>query len=260
MSRFRLSNQIFHLGLDAQELTVYAYLCSLPTDHYTLDGAATVKVRQTTIALRCGIRSVKTVARVIERLQVLSLVEPLGRALKANHRRGTYRYAVQQLDQTGGYFLVERRVFGTLTPRQMLIYLYICKSYSTALHICWNSYQDMAAQTGMKRELVIRTVNELVAMHLIVRIRKRAKENNRMFVDNHYQVVFFVRGNIRKGKKTARLLWNSNRTMYWTKCPYHQFHHTTLLPKSQGLTRNFIPMRGSPSNASVCSVPTGLTY
>ena len=32
MSLFRLSNYIFELGLDAQELSVYAYLCSLPTD------------------------------------------------------------------------------------------------------------------------------------------------------------------------------------------------------------------------------------
>lgn len=31
MSRYKLSNQIFNLGLDAQEISVYAYLCSLPT-------------------------------------------------------------------------------------------------------------------------------------------------------------------------------------------------------------------------------------
>ena len=56
MSLIRVSSTIFQLGLDAQELTVYAYLCGLPT---------------------------------------------------------------QQLDLQHGYFFVERRMFGMLTPRQI---------------------------------------------------------------------------------------------------------------------------------------------
>ena len=251
MSLFRLSNQIFNLGLDAQELTVYAYLYSLPALRYTLDGAAVVCVKQSSIAEKCGIRSVRTVAKIIARLNGIGLADPLGRSVKANRHRGTYSYAVKQLDQTHGYFFAERRVFGLLSPRQMLIYLFLCKSFSASLNICWNSYQDIAAQTGMKRELVIQTVNELIAMHLIVRIRKRARENNRVFVDNHYQTVRFMEGHIRQSKKIARLLWNSNRTEKRTKCPLAQFHHTTLSPKSQGLTRRNFQARGSPSDAGL---------
>lgn len=63
MSKFTLSNQIFNLGLDSKELSVYAYLCSLPSFQNTLSGAATVRVKQATIALKCGIKAVQTVSK-----------------------------------------------------------------------------------------------------------------------------------------------------------------------------------------------------
>ena len=57
MSLFRLSNYIFKLGLDAQELSVYAYLCSLPADTKTITGKEIVKVKQATIGANCVLRS-----------------------------------------------------------------------------------------------------------------------------------------------------------------------------------------------------------
>ena len=247
MSRFKLSNQIFALGLDAQEMSVYAYLCSLPSDRHTIDGAAVICVKQSTIAERCGIKAVQTVSKIIDRLSVRELVEPLGRSVKANRHKGTYSYAVRKQEQKSGYFFMERRIFGTLNPRQMMIYLFICKSFSTDLNICWNSYNDIAEQTGMKRELVIQTVNELAAMHLIVRFRMKARENTRMYVDNHYQIIFFIRGRIRKGKKMGRLLWESNRTEKWfVEKPYLHSYHSTETEACQGVLTDFSLVRGSP--------------
>ena len=127
----------------------------------------------------------------------------LRRSTKANHHKGSYSYTVRQLGTENGYFFVDRHIFGRLVPRQMLIYLFLCKSFSTELNICWNSYNDIAAQTGMKRELVIQTVNELADMHLIVRMKRKARDCSRVFIDNHYQIVFFVRGRIRKREKCA---------------------------------------------------------
>lgn len=245
MSIFKLSNKIFDQGFDAQEISVYAYLCSLPTSRRTLDGASTICVKQSTIAEKCGIRAVQTVSKILSRLCVRELVEPLGRSLKANRHKGTYSYAVQHLDQNGGYFFVDRHVFGMLNPRQMLIYLFMCKSFSTEINICWNSYNDIAQQTGMKRELVIRTVNELEAMHLIVRFRKRARENQRMYVDNHYQMVFFLKGRIRKGKEMARL-FSQNSHAVGIGITQFQSHHTTFLLKCQVLLESIYSVRGSP--------------
>lgn len=197
MSLFRLSNHIFELGLDAQELSVYAYLCSLTASGFTLQGDSIVTVKQRTIAVNCGIRSPVTVAKTIDRLREKGLVDYLERQYKANGHRGTYWYAVTKHPTDNGFFMVDRHIFGMLVPRQMLVYLFLCKSFSTVLHDCWNSYNDISAQIGMKRESVIQTIRELVELGLIVRMQRRSKEKRRVYVDNHYSIVRFEVGHIR---------------------------------------------------------------
>lgn len=248
MSLFKLSNQIFQLRLDAQEVSVYAYLCSLPTAQHTITGEATVRVKQSTIAQNCGIRSLQTVAKIISHLQNKGLTDRLERSVKVNRHKGTYSYAVKQLPLDSGYFFVDRHIFGCLNPRQTMIYLFICKSYSPSLHDCWNSYNDIAQQTGMKRETVIQTVNELVQLHFIVRCRRKSRDNKHVFVDNHYQVVFFGQGNF-KGKKRVRLYRNYNRTEVEVRLhsrPIIHYHHSTFTGKSQYLLQYFFAVRGSP--------------
>ena len=208
MSIFRLSNSIFALGLDAQELSVYAYLCSLPASGFTLQGGSIVTVKQRTIALNCGIKSHVTIAKTIDRLREKGLVDYLERQYKANGHRGAYWYAVTKQQIDTGYFMVDRHIFGMLNSRQMLVYLFLCKSFSTVLQDCWNSYNDIAAQIGMKRETVVQTIRELVGLGLIVRMQRRSKENRRVFVDNHYSIVRFEVGHIRakmlKMRQTAK--------------------------------------------------------
>lgn len=246
MSRYKMSNQIFSLGLDVQEISVYTYLCSIRSEQSTITGADTVKVKQSTIAQNCSIKAVQTVAKIIARLTDKGLVEPLKRSVKANHHKGTYIYAIKKLPADSSYFLVDRHIFGKLVPRQMMVYLFICKSYSIVLQDSWNSYNDIAAQIGMKRELVIQTVNELVQMHYIVRCRRRSRENNKVYVDNHYQVIFFVQGRIRKKSiKMVRLHAQYNRTGQLVKSYQTQLHDTTSKRKCQEVFQNFL-CRGSP--------------
>ena len=259
MSHFKLPNRIFTLGMDAQEITVYTYLCSLPGIRQTLDGCTAVSVKQSTIAHQCGIKSVRTVARVIDRLQEKELAEPMGRSMKVNRHRGSYSYAVRHLSTDAGYFYVDRHIFGRLVPRQMLIYLFLCKSFSYELNICWNSFNDIAAQTGMKREMVIQTINELAEMHLIVRMRRKARTSSRLFIDNHYQIVFFRRGRIRK-KRNVRPYRNYDRTgcEMHSKSHFVHLYHSTFLPKCQAVSQPSFWSRGSPSDATHLSVPKNL--
>ena len=197
MSLFRLSNHVFELGLNAQELAVYAYLCSLPGSGSTLQGAAVISVKQRTIAANCGIKSPVTISKTIDRLCEKGLVDYLARNRKANGHHGTYCYAVTKQQTDTGFFTVDRHIFGMLIPRQMLVYLFLCKSFSTVWQDCWNSYNDIAAQIGMKRETVVQTVRELAGLGLIVRMQRRSKENRRVYVDNHYSIVRFAVGHIR---------------------------------------------------------------
>ena len=210
MSIFRLSNGIFALGLNALEIAVYAYLCSLPGNGYTITGGTIISVKQRTIAVNCCIKSPVTVSRTIDRLLEKGLVDYLERSPKANGQRGTYSYAVTVQQTDKGYFTVDRRVFGKLKPRQMLVYLFLCKSFSTVLHDCWNSYNDISAQIGMKRESVVQIIGELVNLGLIVRMQRRSKENRRIYVDNHYSIVRFEVGRIRTKTPKMRLAARSD--------------------------------------------------
>ena len=203
MSLCKLSNSIFDLKLSASELTVYAYMCSLPSEYIMLDGAAVMKVKQATIASKCGIKAVQTVSKVITSLIEKSLVEPVKRSVKRNGYRGTYMYKVKKLSTENSFFFVDRSVFGQLVPRQMMIYLFICKSYNSQLADCWNSYADISAQTGMKRETVIQTIVELEAMKFIRKSKRKSRENRRVYVDNHYILILYVKGTFKGRKRKA---------------------------------------------------------
>lgn len=249
MSKVKISNKIFDLQLTAHEITVYAYLCSLPSLQDTLTGETTVSVKQSTIAQKCGIKAVQTVAKVITLLAEKSLVTPLKRSMKRNGHKGTYIYIVKKLPTEDSFFFVERSVFGQLVPRQMMIYLFICKSFSMQLRDSWNSFNDIAAQTGMKRETVIATVSELERLNYIRKGKRKARDNRRVFVDNHYFLIIYVKGSIRKnGKKVARLYRKYNRAgLLLKKSIKFNSHVNTKCEICQALFENFFE-RGSPKN------------
>lgn len=208
----KLSNKIFDLGLTAKEMSIYAYICSLPSDYPMFDGTA-VKVKQSTIAQKCGLKAVQTVSKVISSLAAKGLVVPVKRSIKANGYKGTYIYEVKKLPTTDSFFFVDRKIFGQLVPRQMMIYLFICKSFSMQLWDSWNSYNDIAAQTGMKRETIIKTIAELEKMKLLRKNKRKSRDNKRVFVDNHYFLIVYRLGKIRKQcRKIARMYCEYTRT------------------------------------------------
>lgn len=246
VSVFKLSNHIFDLGLTAKELSIYAYLCSLPSVQNTIDDKAVVKVKQSTIAENCCICASQTVAKVLVSLESKGLIERLERSVKSNKHKGTYTYAIKRLQTATEYFFVDRHVFGKLNSRQMMVYLFICKSYDVQHNDSWNSYNDIAEQTGMKRETVINTINELTGMVFIVRLRRKSKENRRVYVDNHYQIVLYISGKIRK--KRVRLYRNYNRTCI-QHIAEHSFINSNCITKKvncQDKSNFFILNRGSP--------------
>ncbi|MDO5558375.1 MAG: hypothetical protein Q4F95_02120 [Oscillospiraceae bacterium] len=192
MSRIKLSNEVFNLGLNQKELAVFAYMSSLPA----LDNLITIK--QSTIAQKCGIKAVQTVSKIISSLEDIGLVVRYSRHIKDNRHNGTYIYRINKLDTNKSFFFFERHVFGLLNARQLTVYLFMCKSYSTVIKRCWNSYNDISKQIHMKRETVIQTVQELCKLKLIVKIKRKSKKNKRINVDNHYQIIFVVHMKIKK--------------------------------------------------------------
>ncbi len=247
MSLFKLSNQIFEQGLQVKELCVYAYLCSIHATEQTLEHQGIVHVKQSTIGENCGISSVQTVKKVMDKLIDKGLVTQLRRSVKHNGYKGTYYYSIKQLPMTDGYFFVERKALKQLTPRQMYVYLFICKSWDAKRNDCWNSFQDIAEQIRMKREIVIQTINELRQMRCIVRLHRKSNDNRHVYVDNHYQVIQYVTGKI-KGKIKERLYRKYNRSsVSILECPQTSYNqYTTEKRNCQDLLLPFFIARGSP--------------
>jgi DNA-binding MarR family transcriptional regulator len=230
-------------------------MSSLPSLQDTLDGKATITVKQTTIAQNCGIKAVQTVSKVLTALTAKGLVEPIKRNTKRNGHKGTYIYTVKKLPTNDSFFFAERRVFRKLIPRQMMIYLFICKAYSTEIHDSWNSYNDIAAQTGMKRETVIDTIAELEELKLIRKGKRKAKVNRRIYVDNHYILILYIKrekGQCRKkGIKIERLLWSVNRSIKYVHINELKLHkyNTTKSEICQDIDQKrseINSLRGSP--------------
>ena len=260
MNTIKLSNKIFELGLNAKELSIYAYLCSLPSDYPMLDGVA-IKVKQATIAQKCGIKAVQTISKVIASLAAKGLVEPLKRSVKANGYKGTYTYEIKKLPTNDSFFFVDRSVFGQLVPRQLMIYLFICKSFSMELKDCWNSYNDICRQTGMKRETIIDTISELESLKLIRRSKRKAKDNRRVYVDNHYFLIIYVRGKIRKqGKKIARLYCKCNRTYSSLLKSFKFTCYNITKEKICQVSGKLFYKRGSPQIYTHLQVPNNYLY
>ncbi len=246
MSLFKLSNDIFNIGLTAKELSIYAYLCSIYSPIRDINDEAVIHVKQTTIAYNCGIGSIQTIKKVLDSLAQKNLITVRERSIKQGGHKGTYFYSIKSLSLEKGYFFVDRMYFGHLIPRQIMVYLFVCKSWDSIKNDCWNSYNDIAEQLGMKRETVINTINELAEMKFIVRLRRKSKENHRVYVDNHYQIVVYVKGKIRK--KIVRLYRNYNRTVVMKNIHNNSInkYYSTAKQKSQvSKLENYI-VRGSP--------------
>lgn len=250
VSKFKLSNDIFNLGLSAKEMAVYAYMSSLPSDIKTISGN-TVKVKQSTIALKCGISARQTVAKIIRSLTAKKLILPLERSIKADKHKGTYLYDVKQLPVNKNYFFVDRHIFNNVTPYQMIIYLFICKSYNNILQDSWNSFKNISEQTGMKREMIIKIISELEEMQLIRRSRRKAMNNRRLYIKNHYFIVFFQKGKIKKKcEKIARMHCNCTRTKSLVKNEnFYIYNDNTIIANCQEKNQkifDFYSNRGSP--------------
>lgn len=241
MRRIKLSNQIFTLGLSNAAISVYAYLCSIKGK--VCNEMTSIKVKQKTIAAACGIASVQTVAKALRELTEHQLITQSIRTVRSDRTLSTNIYIMKKLPVSDSFFFVctEIAFSGQLCPRQLAVYLFLCKAQSNRYGCSWNSYNDMAAQLRMKRETVIATIRELCALQLVVKQRQHSRENSRVFVDNRYFLVQFEKGTIKKKKP----VWETDFFKGFTKGSKHFVN--LVYHKLRVLSSPFLA-RGSPQN------------
>ncbi len=202
LSYIKLPNEILDIDLTANELAVLFYLSSIYAS-----GRDSVCVKQSTIANKCGIKTVQTVSRITASLSDKGLIE-CRRCIYDNNSTGMIYYTLKLPKASKGYFPVQRQILNEqLTPVQLRAYLFICRSLSPTLGRCWNSYNDLAKLLGTSRGKTIELVAQLVKKNVITKQKIKTRQNKRVYGDNHYTVVRYVsHRRIRRrnqGKKTG---------------------------------------------------------
>ena len=182
---FKMPNDIFGGKLSAGEIKVLTALYSLRSKSI-YKGQKYIKVNQATIAHICGFSSARTVSSAVAKLSQHGYIKAVRRYYADYRKLDAYVYTLPTLNRN--YFFVDRKIFKyKLTSAQFRMYLFICKSASSANKRCWNSFNDIANALNVKRSAVIRTVSELDTMKLIRKYRVKKKDGS--FSDNHYKVV-----------------------------------------------------------------------
>lgn len=185
LNYFKLPNKIFELDLSANEFAVLTYLQSIYTNIKSRHGHQYKRVRQATIADKCGL-SERTISRIVHKLSDKGYLAIL-RGYRADRLNGTYTYVVN--DFSGSYTMIDRIVFEYgLSPKQLKVYLYICKAIDPKLGYCWDSSNDLARAVKFKRSEIIHIVSDLVLMRRIRKMRKMRYDRPKVYSDNSYSL------------------------------------------------------------------------
>ena len=134
---FRLNNSILDCGLTPNELKVAVCLYSC-----VFNNRCVVQIKQDTIAQKCGIKKIETVANIICQLQRKGIIERVSRPHKANGQLGTYIYKLRAI-VSKGYFKIKRYILGKLNGVQLRMYLFVCRAI-TKKNDMWNSFNDIS--------------------------------------------------------------------------------------------------------------------
>lgn len=197
MSNIKVSNKIFSLGLTLKEIAIYTYLSSIHAD--------CKKVSMHRIAAACGFKTAEAVSRNIFSLLHKGLIVSITSTVKADNMCGSNMYVLKELSLDNGFFFFPRKLFKMgLSYKELAVLLFQYKAYSPERGISWNSYNDMAKVLRMKRSDVIMIINQLVKKELLRKRLFRSQSNRNVFTDNHYTVVWFSVGSIKRKIKAKK--------------------------------------------------------
>ena len=249
LSYIKLPNEILDMNMTAKELAVIFYLSSIYAS-----GRDTVCVKQSTIAKKCGIKTTQTVSKVTASLSNKGLII-CRRCIYDNNSTGMIYYTLKLPTASEGYFFVQRHILNEqLTPAQLRVYLFICRSFSPSLGRCWNSYNDLAKLIGISRSKAIELIAQLVQKNVIRKQRVKTKGNKRVYGDNHYMIVGYAAHHPIRKKANKKIglpsLKNSPDFCSMIMLNNHIvcLDNSTACRKSQGESLCFSTSRGSPQN------------
>lgn len=227
MNNIKVSNSVFDLGLTLKELAIYTYLLSIHSKYK--------KVSMAAIAACCGLKTAEAVSRNIAALKKKGLITTVISTVKTDGLCGSNIYMLKELPFDDGFFFFPRRLFKMgLSYKALAVLLFQYKAYSPERGISWNSYSDIAKALKMRRSDVIAEIKALVQKKLLRKRLFRSESNRNVYSDNHYTVVWFYMGAIKRritakrkrarpvqtGKPSKNKLYHHYDTSFYEICQY----------------------------------------
>ncbi|MCH5324299.1 MAG: helix-turn-helix domain-containing protein [Eubacterium sp.] len=255
-SFFRLPNRLFSAELSNNEFTVFSYLLSVHSNIKSQSGTF-IRVRQSTIAQKCGIKTTQTVSRIISSLMKKGYISHVLRAYRADRLNGTNTYVIpaEYVVPASDYTVLKRTVFSYgLSPAQLKVYFFVIKSIDRKLGYMYNSYSDIAHALKLKRDDVMKIINQLVLLRRIRKIRRYRYDNMRVLSDNTYNLR--PKKMIHKRpKKELQPHFHKGCNIFSQSdvhskniCSYNIIYHCESQHLYHKILKIFFRLRGSPQN------------
>ncbi len=224
----------------ANIVVIIAYLISLHQANQARRNLSGFQVTQERIGRSCGLCA-KTVGTIIKKLEQQGLITVYQDEWNGKKREtNVYKMLKPLLDMSNGFFYVPRKIFKRgLSPKQILMYLFLCHSQCYELGSSWNSYNDISMRLSLSRSEVIRLIKNLESMGYITKRFKfiKHKSKKKSFADNRYSVVWLVfflekrSSSIRScsHQKTSKNKINITRTHYKSQFKNNQVNSESLV-------------------------------
>lgn len=194
---FCLPNSLIsNRALSASDFAVAAYLYSLATAYgsQTLVGLS-VKVKQVTIAERCGI-SVDTVKRAIARLSSQDIILGKQRKAKFNKNLGTNTYILKSINKQDRYTRISKKAAALLKPSELRVYAVFSMCKENYKNSFFHSLNDLCEILHTNKQQIIKTINIMIKKGVV---RKQLRKTScGDYTENKYFIVIQVHGSIKK--------------------------------------------------------------
>lgn len=188
------------LASDRSAFIVACRLYSLinPTTKISNNGYE-ICIKQETIAVSCNL-SVSTVKRVLRRLADIGIITHSYRKTNAAGYLGTTHYSLQHYSLEYDYFNLPKNIFSRgLSPKLFYVYALFHKLKCNDIARFYQSYNDLAYMTKIKRSELCSCIEQLIKLKLIRKQLKHTRSGD--YTDNTYFVIIYQAGKLYRKKR-----------------------------------------------------------
>lgn len=193
----KVSNGIFDLGLETNELTLYTYLLSIHTSKYE----KSFYIKQRKISKVLGYSQTQTVSKIISSLENKGLIKIIEHY--KDGKRKTNSYKLNKLSLENGYFILNRNIINKIKEMgksTFSVYLYILKCMNSKKKIAFPSINEIKKALHMGKSTVCNAIKYLTIDNVFKKLQCIKKDNS--YGRNTYYFNYIEKSNVKEKTDT----------------------------------------------------------